>query len=511
MNKILNIFIIIMSFIFVLSCTDSSSSSNDILPTTEFTIDTLISNDSIFEENSELLLSGHSEAGVIIEASIIDEKNRIITSSKSITLEENNEWSIKLKTPKGSYDKYSIVINDSGKVYTKTFKNIEFGKVFMFIGDSFKYSTLTNSNLNNDESFNDKANYENLSFLYYSNNEYDWIKEDDEHNSVDEFDYLFAKSMNIKYKMPIGVINITKEDVSIQSFLSLESIDSITRIKEYLIKENKYILDSNNELDMCYYYEHYLSKFNNMSFEGVIFNHNYESLNDFENEIFNNFYFLSYITIIDTIHKEMNNSNIYVLGASSSSDNLVSKLRNLQSSVCNYFSFAYNIPTFDLNIVVDEVIYEPLLETLVKRVSDILKGINNFSHYANLVYVSDDDEVVRKIKIEFSNTENLKVLNTVEDLEKDDLIKVNYLDVYYNDETLGLIKIDTLVSLENNFIVINLEYEDVEIIDEEEVIVKKVYDKERIVISYGEYGNLLDYNLVNDDNMPIFPFKISLK
>ena len=46
--------------------------------------------------------------------------------------------------------------------------------------------------------------------------------------------------------------------------------------------------------------------------------------------------------------------------------------------------------------------------------------------------------------------------------------------------------------------------EDIEIIDEEEVIVKKVYDKERIVISYGEYGNLLDYNLVNDDNMPIF-------
>ena len=187
--------------------------------------------------------------------------------------------------------------------------------------------------------------------------------------------------------------------------------------------------------------------------------------------------------------------------------NLIKELRNVQYSATNYFSYAHLIPTFDLNHVVDDEIMEADLDKLVSRIVDSLKQNINFSKYANLVYVTGSDEVVTKIKIEFSNTDMIKILK--DDVNKNKTV-INYLDIYYNDLDLGIVKLEDVYYIEDNFLVIDLVYETIE--DESgNVILNKVYDKEKIIISYGEYGDLTKYNLVNDSNLPIIPFKIILK
>lgn len=503
MKRIFSIIAIIFIFLITMSCTNVTN--NDVMPKEKFTVDSYIENNALFEENSKLVISGTSEPGVVIEALIYDKNERVVSSNKAITLKESNAWEITLNAPKGSFDKYSIVIRDSYKLFEEKYENILFGKLWMFLGNDISYYK-DNLPLNDNEELAKEKDYSNLNFLY-PNLSSDWIKEDDDHTLIDDFMYNFARRISDTHKMPIGIINITSSDAQIESYLSIDKVNSINKIKDYLQSENKYVETPSKDTDICYLYETFVSKFNYMKFSGVIFNHNNVDTELFTNNKFLNFYFLSYINIIDTLNQNLGGSNVYVLGASSNEDNLIKELRNVQYSATNYFSYAHLIPTFDLNHVVDDEIMEADLDKLVSRIVDSLKQNINFSKYANLVYVTGSDEVVTKIKIEFSNTDMIKILK--DDVNKNKTV-INYLDIYYNDLDQGIVKLEDVYYIEDNFLVIDLVYETIE--DESgNVILNKVYDKEKIIISYGEYGDLTKYNLVNDSNLPIIPFKIILK
>ena len=501
MKKVLIIItLLIISCLFV-SCKEQTTNKEDIKPTKDFEVSSFITDNSLFQEESKLLLSGKAEPGVVIEATIYDDNNKIISKDNSITDSSSNNWLVVLDTPRGNFEKYSIEITDSYGLFKKTYKNIEFGKLWMIIGDYIQYDVLEENSQK--EEADDSNDFSHISYLHIDNNEFKWIKQDSNQENIDEFEYKFSKRLLEKYDMPIGIVNLTFENSNIESFLSLSSINTISRIKEYLISTNKYVENPSSSLDMSYIYNNYLSKIYNLSFEGILYNHGENDLTKFNSEEFLNFYFYSSMTLVEDLHKNFSKSSIYVLGAASNNNDVICKLRSIQNSLSNYFSFTNLIPVFDLNIYQNNTLYNVELNSLVTRISNSISSDKKFSKYANLVYVTDDEEQITKIKVEFSNTDTIKVLNENNLIDNN---SINYLDIYYDGELL-----ENVYEIVDNFLIINLEYKEIEIIDGVEKEVVKLYEKEKITISYGEYGNLLDFNFVNEEELPIIPFKIIIK
>lgn len=504
MKKILNVFTLLLIILFFTSCKEQTINKEDVKPTKEFVVSTFIADDQVLLENSELVLSGTSEPGIVIEATIFDENNKVVSSDKAISDNNTAKWSLSLKTPKGNFKKYTIEIKDSYGMFIKTYKNVMFGKLWMLIGDGIIYDEL-----NLEEKKNDEENIVNsyISYLHVIENNLKWINNSENNVLVSKFEQEFADKLVDEYKMPVGIVNFTFNNTNIESFLSQKSINDVSRLKEYLEVENKYIDNPNNISDMCYIYNNYLSKFNGISFDGVLFNHYVDNLDKLHSDSFSDFYFNSLMVLVEDLHKNLNNARIYFLGASSSNNDVICKLRNIQNSVTNYFSYVSLIPTFDLNLFDETNIFNIELNSLVKRVFDCITLEFKFSKYANLVYVTNEEEVVTKIKVEFSSTEFIEILSQKNIMNNElENIEIKYLDIYYEDK-----KLEKVYTLENNFLVINLEYEVKEEIDGVEVITTKVYEKEKITISYGQYGNLLDYNFINDEDLPIIPFKIKIK
>lgn len=482
MKRLLFILCLIFCVITFASC-EKEIIPEGLQPTKDFTVDSSLDDFAIYKADSRLVVSGTAEANVTIHVEIVDEKGKVVETSSSSTDKSTNRWVVSVSTPKASFDSYTIKVSDSYGIFPKQYNNILFGKVWMIAGDNVNYITeldLQKSNPN---------------IRYNVNN--DWVE-----TSTNNFLVSFAESMKNEYNMPIGIIDITEEGSVINSWLPLNTIKEVNKLKDYLVKENKYNEDYSNNKEMSYVFETKVSKFRGISLDGVLFNHGLECLDSLADNEYYNHYFLSLVHIISEFNNIFNNASIKLLGAPSSNDENVVLLRDIQSIASNYFNFSNLIPLFDLNEVDEEKgILDIDLSKLISRVISVINGDIKFSSYANLIYEVNEKEIINKILIEFNNTEELNLV-----IEEEYII--NYLDIYYDtDEKLEL---EDVCIIEENFIVINLEYQEISIVDDEEIVEDKIYDKSLITISYGRYANLLDFNLMNDSDLPILPFKIDL-
>ena len=477
MKKTFIIIICLLLTTCMVSCTENHPTGG-VRPTTEFTVNSVVQDNAVFQKESNVVIRGTGENGVNIIVDLIDENNKV-DESYSTQIQENS-WNITFKAPKASFDEYSIAIYDEYSTFKKEYKHIRFGEVIMLMGDPFSNNLVE-----------EELDLEDLSYYVVSDEGAKWIDFENDEFTIDNYSYKLAKKLSKDEECPVGVI-INQVNGYLYEWLNLENIEQVSPIKNYLVENNLYT-DAPTKKGDTGYLEMTRSKYvSDLSIAYIIWNHGFNEINSFTDKIYTNVYFQMLMCLMDSLNNFYRQSKIAILEIGSYDKLNVVTLRRIQKYVSNYYTEAYLIPTFDLNNDVKE---------LVKRTVNILDKKALVSQYSNLyVDIDEQQQIIKSIKIEINNTDLLIV--------KDEDNVINHFNVYYNDPEKGKVKLDINPIIENNVIIIDLTYQEETEDKEDKNEIIKFYDKNLISIEYGMSNDLSDINLFNEDELPVLPFEI---
>jgi len=494
MKKLISIFLFIICLSLTSCINPGTSVPKGEKPTKDFQIDEYLDDNAIFEEKKECTLSGTAEKNVIIKFQLFNKSNKVILSKEVQTDPITNKWFITFTAPKGNFDSYKIKLSDEYGMYTHTFVNIKFGHLLLVAGDN----PLDDDTIIDDDGVTDD---ENLRFYLLTENESSWIDIYDEFNQLTNYIKALGKAMLEANSLPTGIIYIPFEDTSLEEWLTVDAIDNAKPIKSFLVNTSRYNNNPTTIGDMAYIGEKIFSKLSNVNFETIIFNHEVNSELELNDTKFMSNYFQMLYTLVNKWHEQSPDGDFILLQAKSTNSQGMRILRNYQNTIMNYYSFVRLIPTYDLSVADTSKLDS---KKLITRIKDVIKENKSISYFSNVIFeVNDDLEVVTSLKIEIGNTEKL-LIEVV-----DGVATINYFNVYYqlNDE---LIILDIKPKIIDNFIIIDLTYEEEAQIDGVTQMVMKVYDKSKIIIEFGESDDLRNCNLFNDSGIPILPFKIKI-
>lgn len=511
MKKIFTIFVCFFILIFITGCIQKIKIPLGVKPTKEFTIYDYIQDDAIFQASSELVLSGTSEEGVVIVATLYDNKGNNVFESYCTT---NNEgiWELRLHTPAASMKNYSLKIKDSNEIYRKTINDIRFGETWLILGDNI--NNVEDKNIVKEELNNVLTDYNKM--FYYKG---EWIPAS---SDISDFGFnLINEIINIQKiwsQFPVGMVFATEEDTAIYEWLSLEAINSRKMIKDYLDNENIIINEDNKSRYSANVLNNKYSKqLTQMSYANIVLNQGIKDLFDYNNGIhynyynFENMYSMCLYTFISELITNVNVYNeIYFIQDSISEEDNIELLRKLQSNISKYYNSVNIIPTYDLcklyDIKNDEIINDlddinyDFIKIMGYDTKQLAKRIFIFDRnnlrapcLDNVVQDYDKDENLISIKLIFEN------VNSFDNIEE--LIGLKFYDV--NKEEIKL-----NYSIIENEILVDLTYynNDEEFNDTNEEI--KFYDITYVVYAFDNF--ILDNNLTSK-GIPTLPFEVVIK
>lgn len=472
MKKIFISFIVtftVLSLFLLTGCVNNIKIPLGNRPTKQFTIVDYIQDDAIFQAKSKVKISGLSEEGVIIVATLYDNKGDEVTQVYSTT-NEKGAWILEFDAPSASMKTYTLKLADSIGVYHYTFTEIKFGQVWLVLGDEINNLSIQEE-LVEDESGYNPTDYNKM--FYYENK---WIAAD---SNISSFGYQLIEKMTANFtswnKYPIGVVFATAENTNIYNWLSRDIIESRKIIKDYLVENNLYKDTFELEKDdMSYYYELYLRNLKNMSYSNVIFNQGLKDIEDLNNNTnyddksFKNIYSLMLYSLISDLDDKVRIvDQIFIIQTGSSFESNVSMLRTIQTSMTNYFNKCELVPTYDITLVFDKnsnnylssiecanligledniclEIHGIDFEKLVDRIYNSFVNKEQAPFLNDVVQEYDENGYVKSIKLIFKNTETLELVENIIGLE-------------FIDENGNFVEIE--YEIFNNEIIINLEKE----------------------------------------------------
>ncbi len=477
------------------------------IPTKQFEVDTIINDNMVFEEKSNLTIEGTAEANVSIKLELINKNNKIITVKEVLTDENNLKWSISFETPKGSFDKYQIKISDSYGKFSKKYENIKFGHVYMFVGDGYLATSITD---NQDESYSEflkglKAN-DNIVFIANNLDGAKYLNSDEDYESLNELIARFGSEIYNANHLPTGVYISCFENTYLHEWLFKDTIDNHTLIESFLKSNNSYVDNPQSIGDMCYLGEHIIRRLKGISFSNIIWSQGQQEIDSFMDKNYVSNYFQMLYALFSSWRDFFGSLKISLLQYANDNSEYVINLRKVQETVADYYKFINIIPTFDLSDNFETNQFKLDYVKLSRRIKDVIKDYKLVSKFDNLVLELDaEKEVVTEIQIEFNNTDRIFVeLN-------DDSNLINFFKVYYQDDNGDNVLLDIAPMIKDNFIIISLVYTE-EVFDDENniTIIEHVYDKSRIRIEYGYECDLSKANLFNESGIPLLPFSIDI-
>lgn len=454
-------------------------------PTKMFTINPYFQDGAIFLQKSALVIEGISEKDVVLTAELFDNRGNLVNKIATIA-SENGKYSLGMNAPRGSYDEYKLIISDT--VHQLVINEILFGEVWLLAGE---YANKTTPEASRDSI---------VSFLVQKNGKYDWISYEEEGSTglVSSYVYKLASEMSAKLDLPVGIINATTTSAHIDAWLSLEVIDEHPSLKDFLVNEGRYTeAYTNNSSDqMAYMYDNMVFPFSTIAVKGIVWSQGETNLQkDFVDSASKRSYFRNYTAclsfLINDFHQLFGkDTSILVVQATSSYNDDIVMLRNVQAAATYYYSYADIIPTYDIceevlneageqMLILDETVFIERLSTII--VKKIYNGRTTYSipSFTNMI-VNDE-----KIAIEFFDSYMIQKVEKVEGL----LIYDEFGNI-----------LDLEINIHDNWLEIMLPLPKE---DEEPLKIKK--------ISYGQAGNAQSANLVNLVGMPVIPFEITIK
>lgn len=489
------------------SCEFIPGEPSKVLPKEDFEISPYFCDGMVLQQKEMVTIKGKTEASVTMKVSLY--RNEFEYKSITNIANDKGDFILSFEAPKASKDVYRMEINDG--VHKKVFKNVHFGDVYVVCGEGYLSSPTYEK---------DKDSFTISSYTaFYQNGE--WITENKENNVISEFVFKFARKLADKENLPIGVVVAVADSAHIDSWLSPKLIADNKRVNDFLTSEHRLLELSNG------YYEDYdtmsslylqvleiASEFNAKALiwnqgETNFDNKKFTSEEDIEKYASEYQYVL--LKLIEQFYEQFNNSNILILQSASSDKTYMPYLRNLQAISSYYYNYVNLITTYDLNEMItkdvsaesleekeieeepdknDYILGDVSIDKVISRVVKVLhatiyKKINGYlpPSYINSIY---DTEYIH---LAFSNAANLIS-------QGNNAIVVKDID--------GNI-IDTNVYFDGNWILIELPKD---IIDEEtNEVIKAPIIKE---ISYGQDADITYNIIVNEQGIPIVPFRINV-
>ena len=249
-KKIEIVFIILLTFV-IIGCSIDSGNEG-VLPKEEFTLLEYYSDNMVFQQNEDFKIIGKSEEGVVLKASLYNEKDELIVKSESMA-DVNGDFSIVMKGQKGSYKSYYLEITDG--LNTEKIENVTFGDVWIFAGEQ-EYHTHSIK-------YEEDYDFSNISFIRYIAGKLVWSE--------------------YKVNVPIAFVDASLYEGYADAWMSYETATKHKNISKYLteierLDEEKTEDKNTNKLGSMY--ETYFNNLNGYKIKGIIWS---QGLTDFQN------------------------------------------------------------------------------------------------------------------------------------------------------------------------------------------------------------------------------------
>ncbi len=228
-----------------------------------FTLAPIFKDNMVFQANKVIRIFGECKKGIEISISFLDQEIKFKTKTEEFLIELD---AVPIQEKGFSFTLYT-------KKHEETFYNCLVGEVFLFAGgqnaslplkDSYHEDNYDNCNV---RILNlNKGLDKNLEFT----NDIEWnICGRSCFEDVSALGYLFAKYLNAKVSVPIGIISCNHKDASVFSWLSNQDVSTHLVIDEYtkLAKAN----DIQPSLNTSKLYEELIKEIIPLSLKAVIF------------------------------------------------------------------------------------------------------------------------------------------------------------------------------------------------------------------------------------------------
>ncbi|NLG82136.1 MAG: sialate O-acetylesterase [Bacilli bacterium] len=265
------------------------------LPTKKFILNSLISNNMMFQRDKPIRIFGEAEPHTIIIVKLYKEEDPTYIKEAYTLVPESGAWLIELESEPGSFDQYILEITDT--IYKETIRNVVFGDLYLtggqsnmalklkYIIDNAKYMHNVNErnlrifyqdDLSNSVNYPYEAQKDVVNGRWRVANSLANIEEASAIGYV--FMYELYHHLKVQGKaIPIGIINSARGGSSIFSWLDRDVINNSTELVAYL-DENRIARDekgwntkgTNNYNQVSALYNSKIAPLTNFHIKGVI-------------------------------------------------------------------------------------------------------------------------------------------------------------------------------------------------------------------------------------------------
>lgn len=333
-------------------------------PTKPFTLhDQYLTDGAFFQQKENLTISGSSEEGVVIVATLYDENNRLIDQNYTYVM-DSGLWKIELKSPSASYKKYYLIIDDS--VHQEQISDIRFGDVWLLAGEGFINNPLSDDM----EQVLEKTAQGFVSVVgFYKQgfNDGEWIDPESSEfsNQVSAFAYYFALGLAQKLEIPIAVVLAQVEESHLDAWVSPELISTKNTVRTFSSMTNRFkeeITGTEEVYDqMGFLFESKIRPLLKMRFQGILWYQglsDLKELNTFEVETKNQYltlYSKTLTYLLNDFYRQLDDEvDIYIIQEPSYNPNDfedadIVGLRQAQARGSYFYTYTTIVTTYDLH------------------------------------------------------------------------------------------------------------------------------------------------------------------
>ena len=497
MKKMASFFVILIMFSFVWGCSRPSEipgkeNEKGAIPTHDFSVEPYLQDNAIFPQNSEFTISGLSENGVLLKVDIYDQNDALIKTASDIAANDG-EFSVKITAPKGSFNKYRIVINDS--VHEHSYENILFGEVWIFAGEQ----------LNESFDYQDKEFNQNVRIFNYDNNEYSWSCYESD-SSIYPISYEFGNKLQKSLNVPIAIIDSTIPVGNADAWISHFTASNQLKIYNYLKSVNRYIpnldnivLKTNNLSSM---YNTYLSLLKGINVKGMIWQQGVTDFsknnNDDIHKLLSNYSYLTSNIFLDYINYFNGQFDIYSIQNGFVNIDFANELRSAQEQASYLVNNVHIIPTYDCHIVeeneTEDKIESDLEVSNVNYVFSVEKFISRITNDVMEHTYKEEKNIKYSMLTNVVINNNVIILTFSNEIELTNVDEIYGLRVYTSDNY----DIKHQSHIEENTVIIYLN----------DLFFDENMD---VIVSYAENDDLYKCNLYNIYKKPVLPFRVEIR
>ena len=222
------------------------------------TIPTLFSDSMLFQQKKPMNIWGNGAYGEPVIAAL--KKEDTLLETQKTVVSEDGTWDLSFAAREGSYDKYQIELTVGGE--KRTIKDVVVGELWLAGGqsnmellvrkDADAETLIKNANNHNIRVFREPTYPYGSSGKQAINPENDvpgayWGCGDNPINisGMSSVAYTFAKELQKKLNVPVGIINSAIGGTVIEGWQSKEAIDNDKQVKDKLIEYKKYYTETN--------------------------------------------------------------------------------------------------------------------------------------------------------------------------------------------------------------------------------------------------------------------------